>query len=244
MSTFGGQLPAYYLNATNINSGTLADARLSSNVALLTGVQTFTGVKTFTSTISGSISGNAGTAGTATTLATARNISITGDLTGTTSFNGSANVALTGTLANNSVITSKILDANVTLAKLAPNSIDSGKIVDLSIVDADISLTAAIGGTKISPNFGSQNIVTTGNMGVGTITPGARLEVNGPVFLNNTNPSLIFLDVDTGADGYITANSASGSLALTADENNEVIGSRIAFNVDGVASPKMVITGS
>lgn len=35
------------LNATNISSGTLADARLSSNVVLLTGTQTFSGAKTF-----------------------------------------------------------------------------------------------------------------------------------------------------------------------------------------------------
>lgn len=35
------------LNATNIGTGTLADARLSGNVARLPGAQTFTGVKTF-----------------------------------------------------------------------------------------------------------------------------------------------------------------------------------------------------
>jgi hypothetical protein len=35
------------LNATNISSGTLADTRLSGNVALLTGTQTFSAVKTF-----------------------------------------------------------------------------------------------------------------------------------------------------------------------------------------------------
>lgn len=35
------------LNATNIASGTLADARLSANVATLGGAQTFTGAKTF-----------------------------------------------------------------------------------------------------------------------------------------------------------------------------------------------------
>jgi hypothetical protein len=39
------------LNATNLNTGTVADARLSSNVALLTGVQTFTGNKTFSGTV-------------------------------------------------------------------------------------------------------------------------------------------------------------------------------------------------
>jgi len=36
------------LNASQIASGTLADARLSTNVALLNGTQTFTGVNTFT----------------------------------------------------------------------------------------------------------------------------------------------------------------------------------------------------
>jgi hypothetical protein len=35
------------LNATNLSSGTVADARLSSNVATLTGTQSFSGLKTF-----------------------------------------------------------------------------------------------------------------------------------------------------------------------------------------------------
>lgn len=66
------------LNATNISSGTLADARLSSNVVLLTGTQTFSGAKTFseittisdatasTSTTTGAlaVSGGVGVAGT------------------------------------------------------------------------------------------------------------------------------------------------------------------------------------
>jgi len=42
-----GQPAAFYQNASNIGSGTLADPRLSGNVALLGGAQTFTGIKTF-----------------------------------------------------------------------------------------------------------------------------------------------------------------------------------------------------
>jgi hypothetical protein len=42
-----GQQGSYYQNASNITAGTLADARLSSNVALLSGSQTFSGSKTF-----------------------------------------------------------------------------------------------------------------------------------------------------------------------------------------------------
>mgnify|MGYP003147279131 CR=1 FL=1 len=46
----------------------------------------------------------------------------------------------------------------------ADNSVTSAKIVDGAIVNADINASAAIAGTKISPDFGSQNIVTTGQL--------------------------------------------------------------------------------
>lgn len=61
--------------------------------------QTIGGVKTFSSTITGSISGNAATT---TKLATARTISLTGDVTGNVSFDGSANVSITATVADDS----------------------------------------------------------------------------------------------------------------------------------------------
>ncbi len=43
----------------------------------------------------------------------------------------------------------------------ADNSVTSAKIVDGAIVNADINASAAIAGTKISPDFGSQAITTT-----------------------------------------------------------------------------------
>lgn len=58
--------------------------------------QTVGGTKTFSNTITGSVSGNAGTA---TKLATARDISLSGDATGTASFDGSANATISTTLA-------------------------------------------------------------------------------------------------------------------------------------------------
>lgn len=45
-----GQQGTYYQNASNINAGTLADARLSSNVVLVNSTQTITGIKTFSNT--------------------------------------------------------------------------------------------------------------------------------------------------------------------------------------------------
>jgi len=58
--------------------------------------QTIGGTKTFTSPIGGDLSGNAATA---TKLATARDISISGDGSGTASFDGSANADIAMTLA-------------------------------------------------------------------------------------------------------------------------------------------------
>ena len=45
----------------------------------------------------------------------------------------------------------------------ADNSVTSAKIADGAIVNADINASAAIAGTKISPDFGSQSITTTGS---------------------------------------------------------------------------------
>lgn len=47
-ATLNGQPGSYYRNASNINSGTFADSRLSGNVALLNRGQTFTGINAFT----------------------------------------------------------------------------------------------------------------------------------------------------------------------------------------------------
>ena len=52
-----------------------------------------------TATFTGALTGNANTA---TTLATARNITLSGDVTGTASFNGSADALITATVADNS----------------------------------------------------------------------------------------------------------------------------------------------
>ncbi len=65
-----------------------------------TGAQTIAGAKTFSSIISGSIDGNAGTAS---KLATARTLGLSGDVTGTVSFDGSANATIAATLANSGV---------------------------------------------------------------------------------------------------------------------------------------------
>ena len=95
--------PAYDLSGKvlYLGNGTTNDKIGGAGAAvMLEGNQTVAGVKTFSSTISGSVDGNAATA---TTLATSRDLSVSGDATGTASFNGSANADIALTLANSGV---------------------------------------------------------------------------------------------------------------------------------------------
>ena len=71
-----------------------------------------------------------------------------------------SSASIAGQLGTDSIATTKIaagaLPTDVTVA--------SANIVDGTIVNADVNASAAIAGTKIAPDFGSQNISTTGNI--------------------------------------------------------------------------------
>ena len=82
------------------------------------------------------------------------------------------------TVGTDSVNTSAIQDDAVTADKLASNA----------VVNASVSSSAAIAGTKISPDFGSQAITTTGNCSFGDLT------------LENAQPSLILSDNNAESD--------------------------------------------
>ena len=79
--------------------------------------------------------------------------------TGTNLTFNSATGALTATSFNGDLV-----------GAIPDDSVTSAKIVDGTIVNADINASAAIAGTKISPDFGSQNIVTTGTITSNDIT--------------------------------------------------------------------------
>jgi hypothetical protein len=68
----------------------------------------------------------------------------------------------TAYIVDNAITTVKIVDNAITTVKIVDNAITTAKIADSSITNAKVSATAAIAGTKVSPNFGSQDIITTG----------------------------------------------------------------------------------
>ena len=72
-----------------------------------------------------------------------------------------------GQILNDAVNGSKIADDSIDSEHYVDGSIDSVHIADGAIVNADVNASAAIAGTKISPDFGSQDIVTTGHVDIG-----------------------------------------------------------------------------
>lgn len=70
---------------------------------------------------------------------------------------------------------------------MALTQVSSGGIKDGSITNADLNSSASIAGSKVSPDFGSQNVVTTGTVtGAALIPSGSSVPANG-IYLSATN---------------------------------------------------------
>ena len=134
------------------------------------------------------------------------------------------------------------------------DAVTTTEIRDNTIVNANISTTAAIAGTKVAPDFGSQNIVTTGtastgNLGVtgnitvsGTVdgrdvaTDGSKLDgIEGGATADQTSSDIkTLLASDNLTDAHLAANSVGTSEikddAVTNDQLDNSIVSAIAAN--------------
>ena len=103
-------------------------------------------------------------------------------------------------IASDAVTTDKIADAQITDVKLANNSVALSKLPDGVITNAKINASAAIAGTKISPNFGSQNIITSGTVdGRDVSADGAKLD--GIAAGANIGNTVIGTDSDINTSG-------------------------------------------
>jgi len=92
-----------------------------------------------------------------------------------------------------------------------------------SIVNADVNASAAIAGTKISPNFGSQTVGTTGNVGAGTAGPGTRFDayVSGggsSIIRTRNDVTTVYLDAN---NGYSYLNTFTNHPMLFGVNNTE-----------------------
>ena len=95
-------------------------------------------------------------------------------------------------------------------------SVNIGAPSNDTINNAMVKADAAIAGTKISPDFGSQNVVTTGSVGVGTTSPLAlyrSLSIHGPA--NDQGGVLDLATANQSSRAYVF-NDSNGLSVQTA----------------------------
>jgi hypothetical protein len=109
----------------------------------------------------------------------------------------------TGAITSNTV--GKINGATV---PAAPGAGDGGKLFQVLgvaaytfalLVNANVDVAAAIAGTKINPNFGSQNVVTTGSGTFASVTTTGDVLVGGNLTVNGTTTTVKSTVVDVEA---------------------------------------------
>ena len=145
----------------------------------------------------------------------------------------SANI-VDGTIVSADIADGTIVNADINasaaigLSKLETGALPSGitvasaNIVDGTITNGDVNTGAAIAGTKVNPDFGSQSLVTTGNILLNGDSTGAsnhRLTLGSAsggdlkMYHDGTNS---YLDNDTGT---LIVQSDGGGLKLLSEGN-------------------------
>jgi hypothetical protein len=157
---------------------------------------------TFIGDLTGDVTGNADTA---TTLATTRAIQLTGAVTGTANFDGSAAITISTTATADPTITlGGDLSGAVTLTNLA-----SGTLTATITKDPIVSLTGAVTGSGTMTNLGNVSIATTATADP-TITLGGDL--SGSATLTNLG------------NATLTATIVANSVALGTDTTGNYVG--------------------
>ena len=159
-------------------------------------------------------------------------------ITGNLIFEGATDDANETTLA----ITDPTADRTITLPDTTGTVVTTGDtgtvsstmITNGTIVNADVNASAAIDGTKISPNFGSQNIVTSGTVdGRDVSTDGTKLDGIESGATADQTASEIRTLVDSATDSNVFTDADLSKLTgieanATADQTDAEI--RAAVN--------------
>ena len=137
-----------------------------------------------------------------------------------------SSASIAGRLATDSIAVGKIAagtlpsDVKVADANISGNlTIESADIVDGTIVNGDVNTSAAIAGTKIAPDFGSQHIQTTGN----TLLSDSSGSSNGRLIFGAGNDLQIFHDpehsyIQNGTGDLFVKSNADDLVLQAADD--------------------------
>jgi hypothetical protein len=131
---------------------------------------------------------NANTTGTAAALTNARTISISGDLTGNTSFDGSANVTITTSLSANN---SSVSFANVTVSNNTSTSVLFVDNIEIDPTGATGDQVLKFNGTKFVPGIASTVAALDDltDVVINTAVNNQVLKYNGSAWINAAAPA-------------------------------------------------------
>jgi len=189
-------IDALVADTADVNGGTIDGTVIGGTTPA---AATFT-----TATAAGGFVGNASTA---TTLQTARTISLAGDVTGSASFNGSANISITSTVANNSHThtVSNITDAGTMASQNASAvTITGGSVTGIT------DIAVADGGTGSSTASGART-----NLGLGTIATqnSSSVSITGGSISGITD--LAVVDGGTSSSSFVEYTPICGGTTTT-----------------------------
>jgi hypothetical protein len=145
-----------------------------------------------------------------------------GTITGALEIGTTGSLVFEGATANDFettvAVTDPTADRTVTIPNQSGNFLISG---NASIVNADVNASAAIAGTKISPNFGAQTLVvdtnvlyvdaTADNVGIGTTNP--SFGVGSGLEIERAGSATLRIEDSSSSSGFEIQN-ASGNITF------------------------------
>ena len=124
---------------------------------------------------------------------------------------------------------------------VTPTRLNDARTVS-DIVNADIKSDAAIAGTKIAPDFGAQNVVTTGSFGAGTATPtstfGKAIHLYNAANTGDVASNSYLLVQSVNRNANIELNG--GSSSTNSISFSSTVGTTVAGIACGVASSNLI----
>jgi hypothetical protein len=238
-SQLGGQSGSYYLDAANL-TGTLADGRLTSNVALLSGTQTFTGVKTFNATGTALTVSNNATIGGALTVgsvsAGASGLSVNNGTSSTTVLSGASGTVTLQNVTINDNSSVKVgsgmgvlfTDGNGIIKKLSVSG-QSGNCVGYNGTDIVFQGCSGSGGGAATQFTNGANNFTGNNSGTATtrIATSYDATITNPIFGLSSNSALDIvtnnvsrMNIQAGGDISVLSNSGASTGKFTVRTQN------------------------